>query len=98
MLDKNGKEICVNDIVEIQGGYFKTENGRFLVRYVPGTPGWSGNYCSLTRMNKNGTLSKSKGRTQSWPIAVYVNDRDLRATAKEHNAQNATIEVVGHAI
>ena len=97
MKDKNGTEIKVGDVVEIAGGYFKTNNGRFLVRHVPGTPGWSGNYCALTRMNGNGTLSKAKYRTQSWPIAVYTNSRELRAEAKAHNAQFATVEVVGRA-
>lgn len=95
MKDKNGIEIKVGDIVEVSGGFFKPSNGRFAVRYVPGTPGWSGNYCSLSRINRNGTLSKAKYRTQSWPIAVYVNDFDLRAEAKAHNAEHATIEVIG---
>lgn len=96
MKDKNGTTIKVGDIVKVEGGYFKTSNGQFVVRYAPGAPGWSGNYCSLTRMNRNGTLSKSKGRTQSWPIHVYVNDYALRAEAKHHNEQNATVEVIGH--
>ena len=96
MKDKNGTEIKVNDIIEVKGGYFRNSNGRFLVRYVPGTPGWSGRYCSLTRINRDGTLSKSKYRTQSWPIAVHVNSWELRSEAKQHNSQFATVEVVGH--
>ena len=95
MLDKNGIEIKVGDVVEIRGGFFNASNGRFVVRYAPGTPGWGGSYCSLTRLNKNGTLSKAKGRTRSWPVTDYVSDRGLRETAREHNAKFATIEVVG---
>lgn len=95
MRDKNGTEIRKGDIVEVSGGFFKSDNGRFVVRHVPGDPDWFGRDCSLRRLNKNGTESKAKGRTAFWPIFVTVNG-PKRWEAKEHNEKFATVEVVGH--
>lgn len=95
MKDINGVEIKTGDIVEVRGGFFKHDNGRFMVTHTPGDADWLGFYHSLTRVNKNGTLSKAKYRLSSWPLTPMTNSRVRRREAKEHNAQFATIEVVG---
>lgn len=95
MLDKNGTEIRTGDIVEVNGGFFKSDNGRFVVTHSPGDPSWCGLDHCMHKLNKNGTLSKAKGHTAFWPIMVTVLG-DKRWEAKEHNAKFATIEVVGH--
>lgn len=41
-MDKNGKEIKTGDIVKIEGGYFKADNGLFRVEHAPGDPNWLG--------------------------------------------------------
>lgn len=95
MRDRNGVEIRTGDIVVVEGGYFARDNGRFLVTVSPGDEGWSGRYHSLKRLNKNGTLSKSKGSTSSWPLAPLVVSRIKRAEIRAYNDENASIEVVG---
>lgn len=96
MQDRNGTEIRTGDIVEVTGGFFKHDNGRFLVKHTPGDDGWFGRYHSLTRLNKNGTLSKAKYRLSSWPLTPMTNSWVRRREAREHNAKFAKIEVVGH--
>jgi len=93
-MDKNGKEIKTGDVVKIEGGYFKADNGLFKVVHSPGDPDWLGKDWSLCRVNKNGTLSKSKHRTAFWPLMVTVSGYKKRIEARDHNAQNATIEIV----
>lgn len=93
--DKNGKEIKTGDIVKIEGGYFKADNGTFLVKHSPGDPSWSGSDYSLKKCNKKGKESQSKYSTAFWPLMVTVNSRDKRIEAKQHNAEHATIEVIG---
>lgn len=95
MLDKNGKEIRTGDIVIVEGGYFKNDNGRFVVTVSPGDEGWTGRYHSLKRLNRNGTPSKSKGSISSWPLMPLVVSRIRRAEIHTYNDEHATIEVVG---
>lgn len=95
MIDKNGKEIKTGDIVKIEGGYFKADNGTFLVKSSPGDPQWSGSDYCLTKCNKKGVESDSKYSTAFWPIMVTVNSRDKHYAAKQHNAEHATIEIIG---
>jgi len=95
MTDKNGKEIKTGDIVRIEGGYFKADNGTFLVKSSPGDPNWSGlDYC-LTKCNKKGIESVSKYSTSFWPLMITVNSRDKHYIAKQHNKEHATIEIIG---
>ena len=95
MLDKNGIELKTGQIVKVEGGYFKNNNGTFVIRYSPLDPSWNGNYYSLKKCNKEGKESEAKYNLSSWPLASYVNSRDKAIAAKEHNKVNATIEVVG---
>lgn len=95
MTDKNGKEIKTGDIVKIEGGYFKADNGTFLVKHSPGDPNWSGSDYCLTKCNKKGVESESKYSTAFWPLMVTVNSRDKHYAAKQHNKEHATIEVIG---
>ena len=94
MLDKNNIEIKTGDIVKITGGFFKNDNGIFYVRHSEGDVDWRGNYHSLKRLNKNGTISQSKYATKSYPIFVTVGDRIKRAQANEWNEKNAQIEII----
>lgn len=92
--DKNGIEIRTGQIVKIEGSYFKSSNGNFKVIYSPGDSTWSGNDYCICKVNKNGSMSKSKDRTQFWPLMVTVSSREKRALAGEHNEKYATIEIV----
>lgn len=95
MTDKNGKQIKTGDIVKIEGGYFKADNGTFLIKRSPGDPQWSGSDYCLTKCNKKGKESIAKYSTAFWPIMVTTNSRDKRMKAKRHNLEHATIEVIG---
>ena len=95
MNDKNGKQIKTGDIVRIEGGYFKADNGTFLVEKSPGDPIWSGSDYCLKKCNKKGEESTAKCTTAFWPLMVTVNSRDKRLEAKRHNAEHATIEIIG---
>ena len=95
MTDKNGKEIKTGDIVKIEGGYFKADNGTFLVKYSPGDPSWLGNDYSLKKCNKKGKESTAKYATAFWPLMITVNNYETRIKARQHNAEHATIEIIG---
>lgn len=56
MLDKNGNEIKVGDVVKIEGAYFKKNIGEFIVTKVPGSPNWSGKDCCLTKATKKTSI------------------------------------------
>ena len=94
MTDKNGVKIETGDMVVISGGYFKADNGYFMVMHSPGDANWLGNDHSLCRCSKKGKLSVAKYRTAFWPLMVTVNNEWERYKAKRHNLRNATIEVV----
>lgn len=95
MTDKNGKEIKTGDIVRIEGGYFKADNGTFLVTHSPGDPSWIGSDYCLTKCNKKGRESTAKYATAFWPLMVTVSSRETSLNARRHNAEHATIEVIG---
>lgn len=95
MQDKNGKEIKTGDIVRIEGGYFKADNGTFVVTRSPGDPSWMGKDYCLKKCKKSGEESKSKHSTAFWPLMVTVNSYDKRMVARQHNAEHAKIEIVG---
>lgn len=93
-MDKNGKKIKKGDIVKIEGGYFKSDNGIFRVEHAPGDPNWLGKDWCLYKINKNGTESKSKYKTAFWPLMITTNSYQKCCEAKQHNAEHATIEVI----
>lgn len=93
--DKNGKQIKTGDIVKIEGGYFKADNGTFLVKCSPGDPNWNGSEYSLRKCNKKGEESNAKYSISFWPLMITINSYDKRLEAKRHNAEHATIEVIG---
>lgn len=95
MQDKNGQEIKKGDIVKIENAFSGSSNGRYLVDFCPGDAGWLGNFVSLVKLTKKNTVSVSKYKIASWPLACYATSREYRNAAKQHNAQHATIEVVG---
>lgn len=94
MTDKNGKEIKTGDIVKIEGGYFKADNGTFLVKNSPGDPSWSGSDYGLKKCNKKGKESETKYSTAFWPLMITVSSREKYYAAKKHNAEHATIEII----
>lgn len=96
-MDKNGKPIKKGDIVKIEGGYFKADNGLFRVAHAPGDADWLGKDWSLRKLNKDGTDSKSKHNVAFWPLMVTVNSSQKCREAKRHNAEYATIEVIKQA-
>ncbi|MFA7463310.1 MAG: hypothetical protein WCY59_09230 [Anaerovoracaceae bacterium] len=93
-MDKNGKTIKKGDIVRIEGGYFKADNGLFRVEHAPGDPGWCGRDWCLHRINRDGSASKGKYKTAFWPLMVTVSGYRKRIEAQTHNAEHATIEVI----
>ena len=94
MLDKNGIEIKTGMTVKISGGYFKSDNGLFVVVHSPGDPGWLGKEYGLTKIGKSGKLSTAKGKTAFWPLMVTTNSWQKRAEAKRHNKEHAEIEII----
>lgn len=94
MTDKNGREIQTGDVVLVSGGYFKSDNGLFVVIHAPGDPGWYGESCCLNKLCRSGKLSEGKYATAFWPIAVNAGSWRTRMDAKSWNAANAEILVV----
>lgn len=95
MVDKNGIELKTGQIVKIEGGYFKSDNGFFIVKHSPNDMNWNGSDYCLHKCSKKGIESKSKYNVSFFPLMVTVSNRDTRILAREHNKNNATIEVVG---
>lgn len=94
MLDKNGAEIRTGDVVMIRGGYFKNDNGLFLVIHSAGDPSWTGNDHCLYRLRRDGKISETKYNIAFWPLSAWTNDRWKNAMAHEWNAEHAEIEVI----
>ena len=94
-MDKNGRQIKTGDIVRIEGGYFKSDNGLFVVKNSPGDPSWGGSDYSLIKCNKKGEESEAKYAVSFWPLMVTTNIYEKRIAARAHNKEHATIEVVG---
>ena len=94
MRDKNGVEIRTGDVVRVSNAYFKNDNGLYFVAHSPDDPSWSGRDHSLTRICRNGKLSKGKYNIAFWPLSAFVNDRWKRAEADAWNREHAEIEIV----
>jgi hypothetical protein len=94
MKDQNGIELKTKQIVLIENGFFKADNGLYIITHSPGDSDWLGNAYCLNKVNSNFQESKTKYSTAFWPLMVTTNSRDKRITAKQHNAKFATIEVV----
>lgn len=94
MFDKNGKEMLTGMTVRISGAFFKNDNGIYFIAHCPGDPSWSGRDLSLTKICRNGKISKTKG-IAFWPLISFTNDRTKNMAAKAHNAEYAEIEVIG---
>lgn len=82
------------DLVRVEGGYFKSDNGLFRVIHSPGDKDWLGIVWCLHRANKDGSLSKGKNAIAFWPLKVTAYGDEKRRLAKKHNAIYATIEIV----
>jgi len=82
------------DIVRITGGYFKSDNGLYMVEFAPGDPEWVGRDYCLKRVNKDFTPSKRRDNIAFWPLMVTVSDYEKANKARRHNAEHARIEVV----
>lgn len=87
MLDKNGREIKMGDIVRVENGYFKSSNGLFFVESENEKSLW------LVKIAKNGKISVNSKSSQSWPLQSYCSDRTKNYEANAHNKDRATIEV-----
>jgi len=97
MLDKNGVRIHAGDIVRVEGGFFKNDNGLFFIMQDGTNPGYLSNDTEVTmsRIGKNGKLSTAKYALAFFPLKAFCNDRSKREQARAWNAEHATIEVVG---
>lgn len=95
MIDKNGIELRTGQVVEITGGFFKADNGRFVIVHSPGDDGWIGKEYSLRKVSKKNEFSLAKYATAFWPLSACTSDHFKNIEANAHNAKNAKIEVVG---
>lgn len=93
-MDKNGKQIKTGDIVKIEGGFFKSDNGIFKVSHSPGDEEWTGRDWSLRLLKKDGTVSETTYNIAFWPLMISTNSREKGIIAREHNKTHATIEVI----
>lgn len=94
MKDKNGVEIRTGDIVEVAGGFFKSDNGLYFVTHSPGDAGWSGESYGLRKLKKNGELSQYKGRNIGfWPLSVTVTNIQKKYQARKWNKEHSQIEI-----
>lgn len=93
MRDKNGKILTTGQVVKIENSYFKCDNGLYFVERTPGDPYYIGTDLTLTGINKNGTLSKSR-KIAFWPLCNFVSDKKKHYEADRWNAKHATIESV----
>ena len=95
MKDKNGIELKAGDIVKIEGGFFKSDNGLWVVTQDGTNPGYArkDDEVTLHKISKSGKLKASKG-TGFYPIMVTTNSWIKRKEAKAWNAAHATIEKV----
>jgi len=82
------------DIVKIQGGYFKSDNGIFKIIHSPGDKNWSGKDWCLYRCNKDLSISKSKYKTAFWPLMITISSNQKYLLARKHNLEHATIEII----
>lgn len=94
--DKNGNIILCGDIVEIKNAYFKNDCGFWFVEQDGTNEGYCGTGLTLQKIGKTGKISTAKYSIAFWPLSACTNDREKNAAAREHNAQNATIEIVKH--
>lgn len=96
MQDKNGNTIRKGDVVKIEGGYFKTDNGMYKVNHAPGDNDWSGKDYAMIKINRKGSIACPNSHTKIgfWPLMVTVNSREKRIEANAHNAEHATIEII----
>ena len=94
-MTKSGIKMKTGDIVKIEGGFFKADNGTFLVKHALGDPSWSGSDYCLTKCNKKGIESESKYSTAFWPLMVTISSREKSILARQHNKEHATIEIIG---
>lgn len=95
MNDKNGIELRTGQVVEITGGFFKADNGRFVVVHSPGDAGWLGDDYSLRRVSKKNEISLAKNAFAFWPLDACTNDYAKNIEADTHNREHARIEIIG---
>lgn len=106
MKDKNGIELRTGQIVEITGGFFKADNGRFVIVSAPGdqrgaikngvTLEVSEYFYSLRRVSQKNEFSLAKHYTYgSWPLVCVVSGYAKQKEVDAYNDTHAQIEVVG---
>ena len=83
-------KLKAGDIVKIENAYFKNDNGLFFVTHCPEDAGWLGKDYSLTKICKNGRISKRKYNLSSWPLCSFVNLLLNILKTKLQNLQNNT--------
>lgn len=94
--DKNGTIIKCGDIVEIKNAYFKNDCGFWFVEQDGTNESYCGGGLTLQKIGKTGKISTAKYNIAFWPLSAFTSDREKNAAAREHNARNATIEIVKH--
>lgn len=96
MVDKNNIELKIGQIVKIEGGFFKNDNGLFRIQHAPGNEDWNGEYFSLKKIKKNFEDAENKYNLSSWPLFPTCNNRNKNIEACEHNKINSKIEIIGN--
>lgn len=95
MVDKNGVEMHIGDVVKVAGGYYASNNGLWIIDEEPGVGSWHGDNYHMLMATKRLTISRRKYNGMFWPIVVFNNSHFERKIAETHNAEHATIEIVG---
>lgn len=88
MVDKNGIELRLGDIVKTSGTYFTSDSGYWFVSSVSWDSVW------LRKIGKRGNISSSRNSTGSWPPSYYCSDSSKNHAAWEHDKDHAEIELV----
>lgn len=95
MVDKNGVEMHIGDVVKVTGGYYASNNGLWIINEEPGVGSWCGDNYHMLMATKRLTISRRKYNGMFWPIVVFNNSHFERKIAETHNAEHATIDIVG---
>lgn len=60
MVDKNGVEMHIGDVVKVTGGYYASNNGLWIINEEPGVGSWCGDNYHMLMATKRLTISRRK--------------------------------------
>lgn len=93
MLDINNVEIKTGDVVVISEAFCDCQNGRYLVTYSPGDPGYDGSDYKLAKCSASGEIKIERLNGETWPLKTRVTDTRRVYESDTWNAAHAQIEI-----